>query len=253
MTKPDTKTLRGMLAKATQGPLTLVPDPEDDCFALVFAPTHAAFARFVVRMEDDTTDAPQTAQKLATAKLYIAAISALPALLDRSDELDRVKAERDEALKEHTDMMWQRRRADERAEAAEPAIATADAAIQNIGMMLGSTDEWSDQANMIGDVTRRVEELKAGAEAWKPMTRALEAENARLQAALSTAMRERDEARRAMQFKYYRPHALIGSDRCTAEYRALYQHGDVRVVYVNEGEFLMFEAARAALSPKEPT
>ena len=97
MTNPDTKALREALAKATQGPLTLVPDPEDDCFALVFAPSHAALARFVVRMKDDTTDAPQTAQKLATAKLYIAAINALPALCDRSEELDRVKAERDDA------------------------------------------------------------------------------------------------------------------------------------------------------------
>lgn len=33
-----------------------------------------------------------------------------------------VETERDEALREHTDMMWQRRRADERAEAAEAEV-----------------------------------------------------------------------------------------------------------------------------------
>ena len=100
-------------------------------------------------------------------------------------------------------------------------------------------------------------ELERFQVSWASALTSFSAEMKRADAAeyaLATALRERDEARRAMQFKYYRPHALIGSDpTCTAEYRALYQHGDVRVVYVNEGEFLMFEAARAALAPKEPT
>ena len=39
--------------------------------------------------------------------------------------LGEVEAERDEAQREHTDMMWQRRRADERAEALEAQLAEA--------------------------------------------------------------------------------------------------------------------------------
>lgn len=37
----------------------------------------------------------------------------------------------------------------------------ADLALQEISLTLGGTDEWSDQHNMISDVTRRVREWKA--------------------------------------------------------------------------------------------
>jgi hypothetical protein len=43
------------------------------------------------------------------------------------------------------------------AEAAERARDTADRALYMIGTLLGSSDEWTDQASMIADVIARVE------------------------------------------------------------------------------------------------
>jgi hypothetical protein len=47
------------------------------------------------------------------------------ALLSAEAEVERLTADLVEAQQEHTDMMWQRRRADERAQAAEAALGTA--------------------------------------------------------------------------------------------------------------------------------
>jgi uncharacterized small protein (DUF1192 family) len=46
------------------------------------------------------------------------------------------------------------------AEAAERARDAADLALYMIGLSLGSSDEWTDQASMIADVVARVEALK---------------------------------------------------------------------------------------------
>jgi Asp-tRNA(Asn)/Glu-tRNA(Gln) amidotransferase A subunit family amidase len=45
--------------------------------------------------------------------------------------------------------------------AAERERDAANSLIQEIGMMLGSTDEWSDQENMIADVRQRVNDALA--------------------------------------------------------------------------------------------
>lgn len=49
---------------------------------------------------------------------------------EAADALTRLQAERDEALREHTDMLWQRRRADERAEAAEARVRELEEALE---------------------------------------------------------------------------------------------------------------------------
>lgn len=81
----------------------------------------------------------------------------------------------------------------------------ADLAIQRIGMALGSADEWSDQANMIGDVTSR-------AEAAQARIAELEAEIARL---------TRDDKAIQEEYAFCRKRLLIVADEKIAAEAAL--------------------------------
>ena len=186
MTDPDTKALREALAKA-QLKLPIRQYHDEAC-----------------RGNGDFEDANGYlghAEYDEDAALIVAAINALPALLDRSDELDHVKAERDEALclaEGPSTLLDLARGAIERGfalAAAESALATA----------LRERDEARREREVIRK--SRMEEGEA------------------LRAQCVTALRERDEARRLLA-RYanetplgHQPHMIV--DKVAALFAAL--------------------------------
>lgn len=94
-------------------------------------------------MSDHMTTArerTETERNIAIAEAVRAAWS--KRALDAKDaEIARLTVERDEALTEHTDMMWQRRRADERAEAAEARNAKLEGVLRQA---LAEADQTED-------------------------------------------------------------------------------------------------------------
>lgn len=96
----------------------------DDIIALFSSPAPVAVEELVARLGKAYAWARKDGGRPALSLLTEAATALSTLAADKA----RIEAERDEALREHTDMMWQRRRADERAEAAETALAAREVA-----------------------------------------------------------------------------------------------------------------------------
>lgn len=86
--------LRALLAKATPGPWRLrLTDLERPDYAEIDGDRHGALATVVYRMEDDKRFGKNSPENEANAALIVAAINALPALLDRLEKAEGELAE----------------------------------------------------------------------------------------------------------------------------------------------------------------
>jgi hypothetical protein len=120
---------------------------------------HSPSSRETLKTAEPSAEATIAAGKTETrydALCRAYAIDVAPLLAER----DRLAAEV-ERLKRlcsggDYDMLQSERAWKRRAEYAERESAAANAALQRIGMSLGSSDEWTDQATMIADVEGRV-------------------------------------------------------------------------------------------------
>ena len=90
----DTKALRELLAKATPGPWRVNPvKGYTDDQIVTDHPDFQQSPHGNYVGETGLASGHKAHRYMADSALIVAAINALPALLDRSDELDRVKAE----------------------------------------------------------------------------------------------------------------------------------------------------------------
>lgn len=132
MTAERRAELRKLCDAATSGPWRYRPDPFDD-WGIVRGPDDYVVAVARYQTAGLTEDQLNQHRRNRTdpagpdALLIVAARTALPEALDtieaQAAEIERLKKERDEAQRDHTDMMWQRRRAEEQCEDVEAECA----------------------------------------------------------------------------------------------------------------------------------